>query len=509
MKARSNPLYLRLSGYAAILTLFAAWPLFAGKSAKFFFHDHFFVQRQIFKGLSLPTNDLSPVWGNFLGLLPQRESIFYFLVFSTIALCGALSLFLLKKLLVRLELTPPYPFTVGAFALALFLRYAASGTDVCLTVPAIFAAAIALFDAMSAQKNVFPKGLLAGLCLTLMILCRFDTVLFAGTFALVFYFVFNGKEPISLKNFPKLLTSLLIGLAPAVVFALFQKREYGTFVPETVASWGQHQGSTPWYAFVVLFVSPFKSMIRNPSALPFMTFPAVLLCLVAYHSLPWVEVKRSPRDTVFLSLIWYPLAALTVWALFTQILIPTYAMYPLAVGGPVALAYALSTIESKIKDNEKEKTLAKKAWTGLGFLLFLLACLIPFERKNAVSEILTREVAAFAKEHGGTYAAGAPISAAAVESGVKTVRLNGIAGDEKIREFLSAQADLMPVFKDKDVDWYVGVNIGGDNGCYHLREPAQNAFGTNKGMSAWLCREPVRIVEPVSGLKIFFFNVRG
>lgn len=507
MKTANKPLYFRLGGYATILTLFVALPLFSGNSAKFFLHDHFFVRLLVADGLSLPTNDVSPVWDLLLTAFRKTGGIFYPLVFLTIALCGALSLFLLKKLLARLDLTPPYPFTVGAFALALFLRYASAGTDVCFAIPAVFAAAIALFDAMTETKRVFLKGSVAGLALTAMILCRFDTILFVGTFALVFYFVFNGKEPVSVKNFFKLLASLLAGLAPVIVRAVLLKQTFGGFVPETVASWGQNQGSAPWYAFSVLFVSPFKMLIRNPSALPLLTFPAVLLCLVAYHSLPWVEVRRSPRDTVFLSLIWYPVAALTAWALFTQILIPAYALYPLAVGGPVALAYALTTIDSKIKE-EKERRRADKAWKFLGGVLFVLACLTMLGKQNRSAEALTRETAAFAKAHPGVYAAGVPVSAAAVEAGVKTILLDGAAGDKDLRKYLSAQTDLTAVFEHYGVDWLVAVNAGEENGCYNLREPAQNAFGTNKAMSAWLCRPPVRTVEAAPGLTILFFNVK-
>ncbi len=490
------------------LLFFAVFPLTAGELLPYRFHEHFYNTLEIARG-HIVSNDFSPVWG---GILTGFDRLFdgrafFAAVYVMLTAGGAVFLLLLSKLLKKLNLplTDGGTFAVAAFALAFYIKTAVSGTDAALAMPAVLFAALVLLRAL--EKPSVSAGVLAGLAVSLMLLTRFDTFGFVFTFALVFYFQFNGKEPVACKQFFLLLGGLAVGLLPVAGFWLWEKHAFGAVVPMTVQSWMQAQGSVPWRMAQLLFVNPVRYLMRQPHAIALLTFPVMLIALVAYHSFPWIKREQTPRDTLFYSLLWFPVLQLSFLALFTYVLVPDYAFYALGIGAPVALAYAINRISANVRGGDV--ALAEKSWLFVGGCMAALCFYFPLRACNMQYKQLADALKPFVETHAGTYAMGKGATIAAFETGGRFTRLDGPAADVKTQTLLKNQADITAALNNSGADWYVAANlIKQDSGCYGVREPKQNAFGSNKSLQGWLCQAPVAELAASPTLKLFVFAVK-
>ncbi len=490
------------------LLFFAVFPLTTGEQLPYRFHEHFYNTLEIARG-HIVSNDFSPVWGGVLtgfdGWFDGRS--FFAAVYAVLLLSGAAFLFLLFKLLKKLDLplTDGGKFAVAAFALAFYIKTAVSGTDAALAMPAVLLAALALLHAL--EKPRVLTGIAGGLAVSAMLLTRFDTAGFAITFALVFYFQFNGKEPVSYKQFFALIAGLAIGVLPVAGYWLWEKHTFGAIVPMTVIGWTNAQGSAPWRMLQLLFIDPVRNMIHQPTAIVLVSFPVLLIALTAYHSFPWIKREQTPRDTLFYSMLWFPVFQITALALFSYILVPDYAFYPLGIGAPVALAYAINRISANIKENDF--SLAEKIWSAVGLCLTAVGVYTVSVNYDTSYHTMTRALIPFAQAHDGRFAMGKGASVAAFAVNKPFIRMDGPAGDSNLQKLLENQADILDALKQYGVDLYVAVNlVKQDSGCYGVREPKQNKFGTNKSMQGWLCQTPVAEIQASPALRVQVFAVR-
>ena len=114
----------------------------------------------------------------------------------------------------------------------------------------------------------------------------------------------------------------------------------------------------------------------------------------------------------------------------------------------------------------------------------------------------------FIETHAGTYAMGKGATIAAFETDSRFIRLDGPAADANLQTLLKNQTDINAVFKQYGIDWYIGINLTKqDSGCYGIREPKQNSFGTNKSLQGWMCKTPVAEISASPTLKLQIFNV--
>lgn len=490
------------------LLFFAVFPLTTGEQLPYRFHEHFYNTLEIARG-HIVSNDFSPVWGGVLtgfdGWFDGRS--FFAAVYAVLLLSGAAFLFLLFKLLKKLDLplTDGGKFAVAAFALAFYIKTAVSGTDAALAMPAVLLSALALLHAL--EKPRVLTGIAGGLAASAMLLTRFDTAGFAITFALVFYFQFNGKEPVSYKQFFALIAGLAIGVLPVAGYWLWEKHTFGAIVPMTVLGWTNAQGSAPWRMLQLLFIDPVRNMIHQPTAIVLVSFPVLLIALTAYHSFPWIKREQTPRDTLFYSMLWFPVFQITALALFSYILVPDYAFYPLGIGAPVALAYAINRISANIKENDF--SLAEKIWSAVGLCLTAVGVYTVSVNYDASYHTMTHALIPFAQAHNGRFAMGKGASVAAFAVNKPFIRMDGPAGDSNLQKLLENQADILDALKQYGADLYVAVNlVKQDSGCYGVREPKQNKFGTNKSMQGWLCQTPVAEIQASPALRVQVFAVR-
>ena len=487
------------------LLFFAVFPLTTGEQLPYRFHEHFYNTLEIARG-HIVSNDFSPVWRGVLTVADALDGrAFFAAVYAVLAAGGAAFLLLLFRLLKKLDLplTDGGKFAVAAFALAFYLKTAVSGTDAALAMPAVLFAAPVLLLAL--EKPAFSTGLAGGLAVSLMLLTRFDTLGFAITFALVFYFQFNGKEPVSYKQFFVLIAGLTVGLLPVAGYWLWAKHSFGAVVPMTVLTWTKAQGSAPWRMLQLLIFNPVRYMIRQPSSIVLLTFPVLLIALTAYHSFPWVKREQTPRDTLFYSLLWFPVFQITALALFSYILVPDYAFYALGIGAPAALAYAINRISANVRGGDV--ALAEKSWLFVGGCMAALCFYFPLRSCNLSYKQAVDALKPFIETHAGTYAMGKGATIAAFETDGRFVRLDGSVSDANMQTLLKTQTDINAVFKQYGIDWYIGINLIKQDGCYGIREPKQNSFGSNKSLQGWLCKTPVAELAASPTLKLQIFDV--
>lgn len=523
--------FISKTGLIALLTgvilVFVLFPfLKTGGNAQllpYWLHDHFFntveiaenIKNQGFPSLDTlsATNDFSPFWIALLLLYSKiftaYSTAFFALIWGTIGLAAGISILLMNRLIKKLKLpyTPIARFFGSALFLAMYLRIAVTGSDAIFAVPVVFLLATVLLKTLNAPS--FKTGFLCGLTFFFAMMVRFDAAVFMITAALVFYFQFNGKAPITTKELLKVLGGMFVGVLPIFAWFAYAEETYGAVIPMTFHSWTQAQNMVPWQIITVLFVQPIKYITKIPTSLALQTFPVVLLILTAYNSFPWTQEVQKPKDTVFYSLIWFPVLSLFLIAFMTYIALPEYAYYSLTVGAPIALVYATGKIDTQLeKANEKDK--ATKVWFVLGVLLLLIGCHTAIRPRSAANEPIMKEIKAFTSDHAGIYAMGNGAGMAAYVSEMPFVRLDGLANDLKMQEFLAAQGKLKDVFKHYGVDYYISVGMTRENECFSAREPYGNHLGANnKGMSDWLCMmQPVysKAVAPDTELMIFAVN---
>ncbi|MBO4520991.1 MAG: hypothetical protein J5787_07275 [Alphaproteobacteria bacterium] len=506
---------------AALILLFIFAPLLRQSiPAPYWFHDNFFNTLQIaenfrekgfptFDGVTL-TNDFSLLWGLILSglsaVISSQSTLFYILLRTMIGIALAASLYLFNKLTNALDFRPTkeISFLISAFFTALFLYSGITGSDAALVIPFILFSSLCLLNAL--KKPSFFSGIIYGLSVSLCAFARFDSLLFFVTMLLVFYFQFNGKEPVSVKQMLVLLFSLMIGMIPLMAYADIQQTKYGSPVPAEMLSWTLAQGMAAWRILIVLFFEPLRYIFQMPQSMALIMFPTLLLLLVAYASFPWHETKLAPKDTVFFSFIWFPLLYLALIAGLTFVTLPEYSFYPFIIGAPIALMYATTKIDSQIE--EKEKKQARIFWLASGCLLVFVALGLSVKPRMAYFIPLTRTIAEFTEDHPGRYAMsmGAGITSFVTKANI--VRLDGMAEDMNLLNMLEVQESLNKAFQNYHIDYFIAFNPKKGETCYLVRAPAQNRFGgTNKGMADWLCAEPVFEKQATPALTVAIFKL--
>ncbi len=504
------------------ILVFVLAPLIARSvPAPFWFQEYFFNTLQIaenfkqygfptFDGVT-PTNDFSAVWLFVLtglsSLVSADSTVFFILVRAVLGLALAATLILFSQLTGALDYKPEPQerFLTLSFLSAAFLFTAVTGSDAALAIPCLFLNALCLLKML--RQPCFKTAAFYGLSLLLCVLTRFDTLIFALTTVLVFYFQFNRKNPITTKQLLTLIPGLIISLIPLMIWTDTLQATFGSPMPSEIASWTKTQDHSPGRLFVVLLFEPLRYINQIPGALEAWTFSFLVLGLTAYASFPWGKQEQTPKDTVFYALVWYPILYLTILSATTFIAVPEYAFYPLTVGGAVALLFVICKIDSQLKETEKKQ--AFLVWMILGWCFCCSALFLSFRTRSAFYEPVTQAIAEFTDKNPGIYAMsnGAAISSFMTQT--RFVRLDGMAQDKQMLEFLDSQTSLDAVLKHYGVNYLVTVNLNaGEQGCYSAREPVQNRFGgSNKGMSDWLCAPPVFEKQATPKIKIGIFKI--
>lgn len=510
--------------FAALTAFYVFFPLMSSKSAFVFPHEHFFNTLQIvekFKNAGFPTfdtltetNDFSLVWGGVLYLLTlvcdTHATLFFILMRAFIALTGWASAFLMHKLARRLGFNPSnavWFFTDSLFAL-MYLSQAACATGSFLAICAVFLSALCIMNML--EKPRFSTGFLCGLSVCAAVFTQFDAALFVLTFALVFYFQFNGKIPVTYKQFFTFLPAFAVGLLPLYAWGAFATSYFGTPVPSTYLSWMNVKSLAPWNLFSLVVWHPMRFPARNSTQLLTVLFPVAACVLTAMTSFPKDTKKQTPRDTLFLSLLYYPLLFLAFAALFTYVDLPSYAFYPLTVGTPFAVLFVFQKLVENLnpqEDETKQKRQMNLCARVLSGFLFLIAAGIVAKPLSAAYVPIAETTGDFARQNAGIYAMGRGAGITSYLTGMPVMRIDGLASNDEMRQTIKQSANLPETLKKRGADYYVGLNVKKAQ-CFTPEEPAETVFGrTNQAMGGWLCADPALQKDIYPRLTLFIFKL--
>lgn len=511
--------------FIGLILVFVCAPLLRSIPAPFWFHEHFFNSLLIaenfinkgfptFDGIT-PTNDFSLIWTAILAGLstvaPSDSTLFFILVRAVIGIALGITLLLFNKLIDALNFKPEPQkrFLILSFLTTAFIYTGLTGSDAALAIPCVFFNALCLLKAL--RTPCFKTAFLLGFSVDLCAFARFDSIAFALTAVLIFYFQFNKEKPITTKQLLKLLPGFIIALIPLMIWTDTLQTMFGSPVPSGITGWANVQDHSPWQILTVLFFEPFRYIGQAPGALEALTFPILILGLTAYVSFFWKEQKLTAEDTVFYALIWYPILYLMIISAFTFIALPEYAFYPLAIGGPVALLFIFCGIDEKFlkKEENPERKKALLVWLILGFCFSCSSVFLSLLPRSAFYKSVTQGISEFTDKNPGIYAMSSGAGVSSYVTKKHFVRLDGMAQDQQMLNFLNIQAPLNQVFKRYGVNYFIAANLSTEQqSCYSAREPRQNRFGgNNKGMSDWLCASPVFEKQVTPQIKIFIFKI--
>lgn len=508
--------------FVALTAFYVFFPLASSHPAFVFAHEHFFNTLQIvenFKNTGFPTfdtltatNDFSIVWGGVLYLLSSvcdsHSTLFFIILRAFIAAVGWAGAFLMHKLAHRLDFSPSdavWFFTDSLFAL-MYLSQAACATGSFLAVSAVLLSALCLMNML--EKPCFLTGLAGGLSLFFALAAQFDAALFVLTFALVFYFQFNGKIPVTYRQFFAFLPGLIVGLLPLYAWTAFFTSYFGSAVPSTYLSWMNVKSFEPWNLILLIVWNPVRHLLLYPTQLLTLLFPVATCVLTAMTSFPKDVKKQTPKDTLFLSLLYYPLLQLAFVALFTYVDLPEYAFYPLTVGTPFAVLFVFKKLVENIKpedDEAAERRQMNKCARILSGFIFLIAAGVVIRPQAAAYLPLAEQAGAFARQNANIYAMGKGAGLTSYLTKTPLVRIDGLAANRETSLAIRRAADLTETLKKNGAEYYIGLNVKKAQ-CFTPEEPSATAFGpTNKAMTGWFCAEPVyqNDVYPKVTLSVF------
>lgn len=419
--------------------------------------------------------------------------------------CGFLTLFLFKKIFGYLSFNLPdsYCFASSMFILLFYVKISSYGTGEFLIIPFILVCSTTLYFAI--LKPSLYTGLLLGLSSFLCFITKESSFLFILTFILVFYFQFNGKNPITYKQFIPLFLGFICGLTPLIFICAHNQQIYKSIFSTDFLTLLNKQGTSFISFFRFFCIDPFRALIRHPLNVILQPFSALLIVLSAYNSYPWQKNIQTPKDTLFYTLIWFSIISLLFYGFFSVALIPQYHFYFLAISAPIALTYAFNEINQRISSSENKKAII--VWKYFGIAVFVAVFFYSIKLYNNDYSNYANEIESFTKEHKGVYSASTGAGIIATISKQKTIRFDGLNTDTKMQEFLRNQSEIQSVFNYFKIDYYVALNLKNENGCYNVREPVQNKYATNKSVSGWICQDPIYEHSINKKLKIQIFKL--
>ena len=149
-------------------------------------------------------------------------------------------------------------------------------------------------------------------------------------------------------------------------------------------------------------------------------------------------------------------------------------------------------------------------WLTTGVLLMIVSLTLSVKPRSPFFRNIVETAAEFVMKEPGRYAMSAGSGITSYITGAEIVRLDGSAEDLELLKMIDVQESLDKAFQKYGIDYYIAVNAEKGEKCYSARVPGQNRFGgTNKGMSTWLCTDPVFEKQAAPDVKISVFKISG
>ncbi len=476
-----------------------------------FFEDDFFyyvvVARNVvhhgvstFNGVQ-PTNGYHPLWLLINALLYRifgdREALFVVLILLIwLLVCGAY--YALRRTQSALYSADGYGLAFALFSVTYMAVVCRTGMEVSLTL--FFLAVFWRRMAVQPLECQTPRNaLLSGLLASGIVLSRVDALMVVAVYgALTLY-----KPTVNRKTAFRSLVWFGVGLLPVAAYFVFNRLEFGAYLPISGIAKNLKEGLTP-------SASTVKSLLAVRSINVLLTWPACVMGILFLLRLLRRSEENGATDVagrrVQLCVLLHPLLFYTVLSITSDWPIWTWYLYPLV---PIAALLGPALIEDW--KQLRSKTVVRGLTAATAFLGMLI--LINLMRPNATELLLYQqatELQAFAKAHPGRYAMGGGAGMPSYLMSAPMMQLEGLTGDAAFVEVIKRKDPLVKALNDLQVDYYATMllSVSGHvhGSCYDVREP-EMAGDRSPVMAGHICAPPVADYLHANGRHLLVFDV--
>ena len=427
-----------------------------------------------FNGI-VATNGYHPLWLCIIScaIWIGGPSIVPVLLGCTIFVGTMLTFVLSRLLLARSGVENLTATALSVYASVYAMHIYCYGMEVTLAVPAMLGLMLILqkISCLAAQGLcTWRSGLMVGTMMSIMVLSRLDTIVFAALIAL-----FAVAQPELRRQIrPRFVLGILAGLAPLVAYIISNQVLFGVWMPIS----GLAKQLKLDHGFTAAAWAYFRGMRMGS---------LVNLCIVltALMSLPAVVGRLKPieRSLVSASLLFpFVYTATLSWLSDWQL----WGWYRYTLQAALIAAFMLLLrigLVQSVFDRRSPLVL---------LVLLALVSLRAIRVDPQQPEIVraARQLTDFSVTHPGIYAMGDRSGAVGYLLKSPVIQTEGLMMDKK---FLSAIADQVPLRKLLSiygVRYYVGSELQPYVGCFDAREPAQ-AGKHAPHMHAIFCENPI------------------
>jgi hypothetical protein len=422
--------------------------LHSGLDLYFFYSDDFFYYLKIAENISssgfssfngiVETNGYHPLWQIALVVLLKifpSDSIFIIIAIIQ-SFSSILSYILLKKIFSKL-LSDNINIMSSSIIFLIIVLMTKSGMETILTIPLMILAIYFLFN----KKD---KIFLLSLILTIMILSRLDSVIFAG---LIYLFLF-----INSKFSFKIVTKIFLGTLPLLLYLLYNYVTYDHLMPVSGAAKQLKETWLPvWYPIQGIFE-------LYPGKIIFALIPTIMLVMNIFFMI----IKRSKIQLLLSTFVLFPVILLlfycfrsgwNLWSWYYYMLIP-------------------STIVFFINFNflfKRFSSLLKYAalFAVLSWIFLNVNTKKPI--KDAKYQSMVRMIE-FMKDKNGVLAMGDAAGLPGYVLDQPIIQLEGLVMDFDYLEMVK-KGDLKQIFKKYKVDYYITISSTNDGENWIFTEP--------------------------------------
>jgi hypothetical protein len=458
-----------------------------------FFEDDFFyylvVARNLvhhgvstFNGIQ-PTNGYHPLWLLINALLYRifgdRESLFVVLVLLVwLLVCGAYRA--LRRAQSALHSADGYGLAFTLFSVTFMAVVCRTGMEVSLTL--FFLALFWQRMAVQPLECQTPRNaVLSGLLASGIVLSRVDALMVVAVYGALMLYKPTGTRKTAFRN----LFWFGVGLLPVAAYFIFNRLEFGAFLP--ISGIAKNLKET-----LIPSASTVKSLLAVRAVNVLLTWPAcVMAILFLLHLLRRTgESSDIGGRRVQLCVVLHPVLFYTVLSITSDWPIWTWYLYPL-----VPIAALLGPVLVEDWKALRGKTVVHGLTAATAGLAVLI--LLSLMRPNSTELLLYQqamELQSFAKTHPGRYAMGGGAGMPSYLMSAPVVQLEGLTGDAAFVELIKRKEPLVKVLSDLQVDYYATMLLGKSghihSSCFDLREP-EMAGDRSPVMAGHICAPPV------------------
>jgi hypothetical protein len=476
-----------------------------------FFEDDFFyyvvVARNLvdhgvstFNGIQ-PTNGYHPLWLLINALLYRifgdRESLFVVLVLLVWLLVGG-AYRTLRRAQSALHVADGYGLAFALFSVTFMAVVCRTGMEVSLTL--FF---LALFwHRMAAQPlecQTPRNAVLSGLLASGVVLSRVDALMVVAVYGALTLYKPTGTRKAAFRN----LLWFGVGLLPVAAYFVFNRIEFGAFLPISGIAKNLKEGLIP-------SASTIKSLLAVRFVNVLLTWPACVMGILFLLHLLRRSEENDSSDVggrrVQLCVLLHPLLFYTVLSITSDWPIWTWYLYPLV---PIAALLGPTLLEEWKQLGSEIVLCGLTAATAC----FAMLILISLMRPNSTELLLYRqamELQSFSKAHPGRYAMGGGAGMPSYLMSAPMIQLEGLTGDAAFVEIIKRKEPLVKALNDLQVDYYATMllSVSGHvhGSCYDLREP-EMAGDRSPVMAGHICTPPVADYLHAEGRHLLVFDV--